>query len=265
LSSFAWLASYPKSGNTWVRVMLSCYMADGPLTSIEDIQTAAPSFHFLQLQGRMLHLDGPEPLVVKTHFLPGVEVKRPYADAATKAVYLVRNPRDVIPSAMRQVGILPEHSAEFAREFIQNRGVPQWAIINWGSWTTSVQEWSVQDNVRRYFPNADVLVKRYEDIREDPATVLTEIVDFLGFWGPAEPDRIQRAVENSALDKMRALEKVALPATLEAKTGSGHLVNTGLRNQSLDNLGEGLEELYAEAVAEDPEFLRCLKEFGYEI
>jgi hypothetical protein len=265
MTSFAWLASYPKSGNTWTRVMLSSYTADASLGSLEDIQTSVPNFHFLLHQGRMLHLDDNEPLVVKTHFLPGVEVQRPYADAAKKVVYLVRNPKDVIRSAMKQIGILPEHGGEFAEAFIQSRGVPQWAKINWGTWLTSVQEWSDQDNVRTYFPNAELLVLRYEDIREDPAARLTEIIDFLGFYGPADPERIQRAVEYSALENMRALEQAALQDTLEAKSGARPLVNSGLRNQSLSDLGEGLEELYAKTIEEDEEFSRLLERFGYAV
>lgn len=263
LKSFAWLASYPKSGNTWTRVLLSTYMADTTLDSLEDIQTTVPNFHFLGHQGKVLHLSDTEPLVAKTHFLPGVEVKQMYSQDVSKVVYLVRNPRDVLHSARRQNNILPEYSAEFARDFIQNRGVPQWAKLNWGTWLTSVQEWTDPDNVRKYFPNTDLLVLRYEDIREDPAARLTEIVDFLGFWGPSDPERIERAVKNSELEKMQELEKVALPDTLEAKRGYSPLVNTGLRNQSLDSFGEGIEDLYLKTIEEDSEFRQQLEKFGY--
>src|SRR5688500_8544594 len=61
-------------------------------------------------------------VTVKTHFLPGVDVHRPYREATTKVLYIVRDPRDVIHSAERFLDISPHHRTAFARHFIAHQG-----------------------------------------------------------------------------------------------------------------------------------------------
>src|SRR5687767_6259528 len=95
----AWIPSYPKSGNTWARIMVTSYLLDEPVPlRVSEMGTLNSSmtdlvdmFH----RGRALPLDSPGTVAVKTHFLPDAEVHRPYRSAVTKVLYLVRDPRDV--------------------------------------------------------------------------------------------------------------------------------------------------------------------------
>ena len=47
----SWIASYPRSGNTWTRFMLTSYLMNAPLTSANVIEDTIPDFHFLVKTG----------------------------------------------------------------------------------------------------------------------------------------------------------------------------------------------------------------------
>jgi hypothetical protein len=264
MHSVTWIASYPKSGNTWMRAMLTAYLKNGPIISSDEIDEAVPSFYVLLGHGRLVSLDGPRLPILKTHFLPTTDVSQLYRDSTTKVICLVRNPRDVILSAARHFGVPPEEVPVFAKEFIANRGNPQWSAIGWGTWPQSVQSWS-SPSLRQSFPNAEVLTLRYEDIRVDPVEQLRQTVDFLDLGGPFEPERVRRAVENSSLERMREFE-LTDPAGRGRRPGSRPDLNVGqgLRNQSLADVGEDIEEAYRQLLVEDEEFSRYVRQFGYD-
>lgn len=260
-----WIASYPKSGNTWTRLMLRSYLA-GPTAPSVALTYLMPDFHFLLNRGMTLPMDGSEQLIAKTHFLPGVDVLRPYEALTSKVVYLVRNPRDVLLSAMRHLAIAEERKAVFARDFIANSGVSVWAHSGWGTWPRHVTEWGSPERLRQHFPGTDLLAVRYEDLRSDPVAILGRIVEFLGLGGAAEPERLKRAVENTSLDRMRAAERIArsqretddfrnLPAN--------GFFGEGLCGQSLASIGSDVEAAYEKLLTEDEEFSSCARRFGY--
>lgn len=99
--SLAWIASYPKSGNSWVRILLTSYLQDEQVELTKDRFRRYAVLDLLDMirRGTMPPLDDPRPLAFKTHFLPGVDVLKPYRDGTGKVLYIVRNLRDVIPPA----------------------------------------------------------------------------------------------------------------------------------------------------------------------
>lgn len=260
----AWLASYPRSGNTWTRVMLASYLVDAQLDSLDTLRETVPEFHLLLVMGKIVPFDEPRPSIVKTHFLPDAELMQLYKTLTRKVVYLVRNPRDVILSAGPHLGIRPERRPEFAKDFIQNRGAPIW-IKQWGTWLSSVQKWADQEQLLQYFPNTKLLVVRYEDMREDPRGKLQEILGFLDLDG--DLDRVRRAVDNSTLERMRAAEeevRAQLSRYAKPDVNADRFIGRGLQNQSLAVLGEDVETAYQAMLRKDEEFFTCLKKFGYE-
>ncbi len=260
----AWLASYPKSGNTWARLLLASYLRDTQvrlrMAELGRFDDAVPDLVSAWRGGRTLLNDRSWPLAVKTHFLPGMSIHRPYREATTKVVYLLRNPRDVIPSAERMLQISPEHRAAYARHFIDNRGFGPWQRLGYGSWTESVLEWTSLERLQRHFPNADVLVLRYEDMKRDTAGALYKMIDFLGFEDEIDPDRVHRAVRNSALDKMREAERSDDSVRdLRLRPFFGQ----GLSDQSLAGYGADVEEAYRRVWHEDVEFATVAGQYGY--
>jgi hypothetical protein len=262
--AMAWLASYPKSGNTWARILLASYLRDRQvelrMAQLGRFDDAVPDLVSVLRTGRMLPVDRSQPLVVKTHFLPGMGIHDAYREATNKVIYLVRNPRDVIPSAERMLHLDPEHRAGYAKHFIDHRGLVPWQRIGYGLWTESVLEWTSPERLRQHFPHADVLVMRFEDIKRDTAASLHAMVDFLGFDKEADPDRVRRAVQNSALDKMRDAERRDSSLRhLELRPFFGQ----GLSGQSLAGYGEDIEEAYRRLLREDEEFGSLAGRYGY--
>lgn len=252
------IASYPRSGNTWMRVMLASYLINAPATERETIEEVTPDIRILLKGGRIFPESGSRARIVKTHFLPDVEVLRSYGPLTRKIIYLVRNPRDVIISSARFLGIGDTKRENFAREFIANRGVPLFRARAWGTWPQNVLEWTSATGSGRHFPNAETLTVRYEDMRSAPAKALHQVLEFLDLGEKIEADRVTTAVECSSLPRMRDAEEIIGPRGL-----NGFYFGDGLRGQSLTVIGEGIEAAYQQLLREDDEFLRCAQQFGY--
>jgi hypothetical protein len=264
--SLAWLASYPKSGNTWVRIMLLNYLEDRPPLETDDpvqlrgggsTNSAVADIADLASEtGLPRPSDHAVPLTLKTHFLPGVEVHHPYRETTTKVLYIVRDPRDVMHSAERHLDVSPKHRAAFARHFIAHHGFEGWRRTGWGSWVENVTEW---ESPERHFPNAEVCVVRYEDMKRDTVGSLSRIVGFLEWDGRVDGARVERAVRNSELDKLREQQRRA------DKPGKGRnqFFGQGLSGQSLADYGEDVEESYLRLLDEDSTFADVAKRWGY--
>jgi hypothetical protein len=261
--SLAWITSYPKSGNTWARVMLASYLHDDQVrlsqTGWGAMHEGVPDLVSMFVRGRMLPVADGRPLAVKTHFLPGSDVLVPYRTATRKVLYIVRNPRDVILSAERFMQVSPKHRTAFARHFIDNRGAAFWQSLGYGTWPQHVREWTSPERLGRHFPNAEVCVVRYEDMRRDPAGALHEMIAFLGFDAEVDPERVERAVRNSTLDKLRQDEQ----SDQSRKPDNNPFFGTGLTDQSLAGYGDDVEQAYRRLLIDDEEFASCAVQFGY--
>lgn len=275
MTAVNWITSYPKSGNTWLRFMLVSYLTKEPVAtaSTSVLNTLIPPIGGLGGKRREIPTGEKYPVLLKTHAVPGASVLRPFRSDTSKAIYLVRNPRDVILSLVRHVGAEPgsERARELALTFIDNHGkLAVNAEKEWGSWPEHVQGWTTPAAARQHFPNVDVLVVRYEDMRVDPVAALHKIVTFLDLGEPVVADEVARAVESSSLDRMRALEERESggesPVNPEATSPfrrRGQFVGHGRHGQSLARIGDDIEERYAGLVSGDNDFSRCARQFGY--
>lgn len=259
MPSIAWISSYPRSGNTWVRVLLSHYFANGRPEHALDTLARVPDINDLVATGNLLPPgESAFPTVLKTHFPPHVELMQWYRTHTTKVLYLVRNPRDVLLSSIPKLAIAPRLAPSYAKRFISNRGAPHWTD-DWGTWVSSVRDWTDPDVLAKHFPDADLMVVRYEDLRSEPLRLLPDILQFLGV-GQVDLDRAGRAVQHSSLTNMRAAEKALLKQGHTVTVGP---IGRGLQNQSLASLGEDVEAAYRQAMTDDPEFHEQLRRYGY--
>ncbi len=258
-----WLASYPKSGNTWVRFLLYALMFGPPEKSI-DVSKRIPDVH------RPLPFDRPAsgPMYAKTHF--ELTDRHPALATTARAVHVVRHPKDVLLSALHYKRLsgkdekkLPAEA--FAREFLARAGDPAWANQGFGTWATHTTSWA--DNAR--FP---VLSVRYEDLKADTPAALARIARFLEIEPDA--DAVARAVDASSFDALRALEvrekairtknpnKERLFVGDQSAARKGvYFINAGKTGQSLDSLAPGLDDAFAQTFAVAHGDL--LERFGY--
>jgi hypothetical protein len=252
--------------------MLAAYLANAPVASLDKLEGAIPDVINVLRNGKVLPPVNGRPPILKTHFLPSAEVMSLYRSQTGKVVYIVRNPRDVILSAARHMNVGTPRKGAFAKEFVARRGLPMCQEKSWGTWPRNVGDWTSPETVREFFPGTDLLVLRYEDMRADPAGKLREIIEFIGLGPAVEPDRLRRAVESSALERMRSIKGLSQRRKLKWSSGihafrdrrENQFLGQGLTNQSLAFLGEGVETAYRQLLTEDEEFSLCAKRYGYE-
>ena len=235
--SITWLASYPKSGNTWLRFLLANIIAGGPPSCSADVARLIPDIH---RPGDMEGVSGD--VFVKTHFMR--TDAHPRIDETARAVHIVRHPRDVLLSALnyrRMEGVIEDMTDErYARVFISSAGDPLWARLGYGSWVQHAASWSQATA----WP---VLTIRYEDLKADTAGTLRRVLDFAGL--EATPDAIDRAVAHSSFENLRALEvrersskgPTIFPGSKADMRAGRFFFNKGASGQSLDTIGEGLD------------------------
>jgi hypothetical protein len=179
------MGEYPKSGVTWLRFLTYEALTKRPANwpdvnrTIIDRSYAAP----LLSGGRR---------VIPTH--------EAYRSDYRKAVYLVRDPRDIVSSEyafVQALGFFNGDLDAFLRAFVAGR------VNAYGAWHKHVTSWlDAADSGK-----LDLLLVRYEDMRANPEAKLAEIVEFYG--GDSDPALIHAAVENNTLEKMRAKEDAA--------------------------------------------------------
>jgi aryl sulfotransferase len=223
-----WLASYPKSGSTWLRAVIAS-LVSGRAADINalgflggnstyrfgfddalGIESAALSFdQVTNLRPRVYEAwaaEAERPIYCKTHdayrATPAGEPLFP-ASATRGAVYVVRDPRAVVVSfshhSVRPVDEMIERMESDAA-FGRTRGrLHQQIHEQLYRWSDHAASWLAAP-----FP---VHVLRYEDMHADPAAAFAGLARFLGL--PSDPERIAVAVDATVFSRLQAQERAA--------------------------------------------------------
>jgi len=225
MGNIVWLASYPKSGNTWMRAFLANLIANRsdpvPLDELarycED--EARPEF-FSALAGRPsteLTLDqiiALRPQVhaaiaanargtrfVKTHNYAGTLDGHPMHNPAVTAgaIYIVRNPLDVAVSMTHHFGLSADEAIErLANEQVATENDALFVTQILSSWSLHVKGWADLASER-------ILVLRYEDLIGKPAKQFAKAARLVGIG--QDRARIERAVQHAAFQSLASMEK----------------------------------------------------------
>jgi hypothetical protein len=160
-----WLASYPRSGNTFFRILLNRLYGVNTYSVYNDrIFEERPEV--ANLVGHR-HTDrsvadmaaSPEPCLLKTHDLPG--------DDAYPAIYLVRDGRDALVSYAHfalafEAPESPANGADAFLTMLRNLVISTEAF---GGWSANVLAWA---NARQ----APTAIVKFEDLIADPIGML---------------------------------------------------------------------------------------------
>ena len=218
-----WLASYPKSGNTWLRVLLANLLTDAPadINRLNSSQLAtreiydravgwetadfsADEFAALRLGVQESFAAQHPGALLKTHdaFLrPGDGAPQFSLRATRCAFYLLRNPLDVVVSLGHHLGLTvdasiamlnaPDAGLRYAPNEVQ---LPQLL----GDWSAHVAGWVDATGIT-------VIPLRYEDLLEAPEATFAEACRRAGFSD--DPARIAAAVARSSFQNLQRQEQ----------------------------------------------------------
>ena len=235
-----WLASYPKSGNTWLRLLLANYLVndhkpvdinampvhdgiasgrlpfdnllliDSGLLTHDEIDRLRPRVYEALASGATTGDD--EPGVAPVRF---VKVHDAYISTskaepllagrkgADGAIVIVRDPRDIAPS-------LAGHNRSTVDEaiaFMENKDTGFCVAVTRqnNQFRQKLQDWS--GHVGSWLDQTDIPVHlvRYEDMTEDAGASLEGVLTFAGL--EAAPDKVRRAVDFSKFGELRAQER----------------------------------------------------------
>ena len=286
--SYWYLASYPKSGNTWCRVFITELMrlaGDNPgeeLNLNQDIETGAIassrlwlddqlginscdlSFSELDpLRGRAgasawLFAEGERFHKVHDAFKSPDSRGRPVVSTTgcSGVVYILRHPEDVAVSLShffswpldRCVDSLLDPSAALVSG--ERFGGHQ-VRQHMGRWDQHVRSWADQNQL-------PVLIMRYEDMLAKGSETFTKLATFLGL--PTDSKLIHQALENTSIDRLKKLEEdgngfAEKPAGCERFFRSGR-TGEGAEQLSIEQrkrLAKGLSEAMNRFEYEGPE------------
>ncbi len=225
MGGIIWIASYPKSGNTWMRAFLHNLLLDPPEpTRINELtQFTLGDTHpmwYEQVSGRsiagasheelaklrplvhrVLTQVFPDSVFVKTHMALTEIAGAPLItmDYTAGAIYIVRDPRDVAISSASHFGTDIDGAIEImnsaqARTGFTESNVPQY----YGTWSQHVQSWTAM-------PHRALLIVRYEDMLTKPGPTFRKVAEFLGLKPPLE--RLQKAIRFSSFGEMKKQEE----------------------------------------------------------
>ncbi len=183
------IVSYPKSGNTWVRLMLSDLITTSYAPDFESRLSPIPNIY--EQKSKLLE-KYPRPRILKSHEYFNPQYNR--------VVYIVRDPRDVLVSAYHYMIKRRTITELYPISKFVEACVSKQYFGQYGSWSENVGSWL---GAKQLSPN--FLLLRYEDILADPTGELRRIVTFLNIH--ASNDDIEKAVRKNSFENMQDMEK----------------------------------------------------------
>ncbi len=194
MAEFIWIASYPKSGCTWLRYIVThlLFTTEGEVPNPSD---AVPDMH--DFTGQIKYTwQGAYP--VKTHLYVENLPPRMHTRAA---VHIIRNPLDVVDSSVAylRTDTLSER-ADLINTYGTHGGIEPWrTMLGYGSWQGNVASWI---DTKHDFP---VLFFRYEEMLADPHDHVRRLAEF--FSTEVSDERVDEIVQLTSFSSLRALEE----------------------------------------------------------
>lgn len=235
-----WLASYPKSGNTWFRMLIANLQAGGDtavdinnlperggiasargpfdyltlidsgLLTHDEIDLLRPAVYEMLASGAEDELEtaaGPAFRFVKVHDAytlnaDGVPVLAG-AKGADAAVVIVRDPRAVAPSLAHHLHQSIDGAIDFMAD--SRAGLCQSRRSQAPQLRQQLPGWS--GHIESWLDQRDIPVHlvRYEDLKADPVTVFAAVLNFAGY--PADQVSVARAVRLADFASLQAQEQ----------------------------------------------------------
>ena len=248
-----WLASYPKSGNTLLRSILSSYFysseGDFKFDNLYKISQFPAIHHFMKLgvdvdneievfknfinAQNLINEESKKAKFFKTHSKLCQMYGSNFTDLKNTfgAIYIIRDPRNVVTSFAHHYNLTIDQATEalfdkkrFMIKTDKNAGVFL------GSWSSNYKSWKDLDAKNKY------LLIKYEDLVNKKKSTLLKIFKFLenlGMQFNTDMVKLNKAIKSTEFDKMKNLEKkeTFYEGIVDEKTGERKVFfNLGPKN-----------------------------------
>ena len=260
-----WIASYPKSGNTWLRALLASYYFTNEgsfsLSLLDKIDAFPSDKFFKEYNDQFSKAEDTSKYWIKEQEKINKKNKITFLkthsaickingnsftnkENSIGAIYIVRDPRNVITSVSNHYQISIEDAFQFMKD--EKRG-----IINkkdgrylgfqavW-SWSINQKTW-VENNL---FP---VLVIKYEDLLKETYNTLRKVIEFINKISNSSKifnkSKGKNSIKNTSFEKLQRMENDHGFAEAMNKKGTNKKIkffNLGQKNNYKNLLSQDL-------------------------
>tara|TARA_B100001939_G_C16930833_1_gene613853 strand:- start:108 stop:956 length:849 start_codon:yes stop_codon:yes gene_type:complete len=225
-----WIASYPKSGNTWLRTLLSSYYysEDGIFNQklLSNIGQFPEKKYFIDFEYNQNIVTDTSKYWIKaqdkinndrkikffkTHNILGSINNINFTNKKNTIgiVYIVRDPRNVLTSIQNHFELTLDGALEFMtneKKYIYNfhlqNDYSDFQFIS--SWEKNYLSWTNQ----KVFP---VKIIKYEELQKSTYQIFKEIIEFIeklkGFEKNFDDEKAKNSVASTSFEKLQNIEK----------------------------------------------------------
>ena len=222
-----WIASYPKSGNTWLRSLLTSYYfsEDGKFyfgllknikqfpskdffsKRVESIDEAAKNWLIIQKKIKDLK----KARFLKTHNVFGSYKGNNFTsqEFTLGAIIVVRDPRNVITSLMNHYSSNEDEALEMIKSIYRNlkdkKDIDNYASYSFiSSWANNYNSWK-NSNIK------NKLIIKYEELENHPIDTFKNVIIFINnlLNNKAQVDvkKLNKSIQSTKFDKMKKMEE----------------------------------------------------------
>ena len=222
-----WIASYPKSGNTWVRSIISSYffsktgnfdfsllknisLYPSPKYFKNKINNPGEVSYFWEESQKNI-IQKQKEIFLKTHnALVAINNKNFTSEKTTLgAIYIVRDPRNILSSLKNHYDFKDYNET---LEFMKNKKKYIWDIRRkndfsgfqfLGSWPDHYKSWIQNKNIK-------TLLVKYEDLEKDCYLTSHKLIEFIlllkGQKNMVDENKLFKSIETTKFDVLRKKE-----------------------------------------------------------
>ena len=224
-----WIASYPKSGNTWLRSLISSYFfSKNGVFNFNQLDNIK-QFSCKNLNSSEINSSNYQAIVSK-NWIPTQEIinkdKKIHflkthnaicsingnsftnQNNTVAAIYIIRDPRNVITSISNHYNL----SLQDSLEFIKNKRkiiFPSKKKINHHDDFNFISNWSDHYSSWKNINFAPIKIIKYEDLAKDTNKTFISILEFLSKFIKFNFDKskIKNSIDSTTFDKLAEMER----------------------------------------------------------